>query len=709
MNLHYLSAKLVAPQLIFITLKSYSPFDTPKDFLLRIQDEEVQTLKLEKFNHSHGIFEWTVKPHQPIVLGMKYEIIIEGLGSVMLDVTNAQYFDTFDHMYTYEGDDLGATFATKQTRFNVWAPLASSVQLIIQHQGRMMTYPMQRDLQGVYRCVLEGNYEKALYRYEVTNSGIARVAVDPYAKGSTQNGEWSVVINFHAFPASPWLLKSPTLKQYTDAIIYETSVRDLTSDRLTNIVHKGRFLGLTESQATTSQGRPLGLDHLIKLGITHVQLLPIYDFKTVDEKDPHRFYNWGYDPAQYFVPEGSFASELEDPYSRIRDLKVLAATLHEHHIGVIMDVVFNHVYQFHLSNFEKVVPEYYFRRTHDYKMSNGSFCGNDVASDRPMVRKLIIDAALHWVKTYGIDGFRFDLMGIHDIETMQILQRTIQAIHPQFMFYGEGWNMPTALAENKRATMNNASQLPSFAFFNDAFRDTLKGATSSDRLNDQGFLNGSDAHRLGFKYVFSGSVLDLVFPARFTHAGQSINYVECHDNSTLFDKLSVANPDDTLEEKLKRIQLINAVVMVSFGIPLYHMGQEVGLTKHGDHNSYQSGDHINKMDVRYLDERAWMVDYFAALTQLRKRHEVFRLTNPKAIEAALTFEDLPLGAIRIDLKQTQHQPTLVIIINPSKQPLDVTFESPLQLYFTERGFLPTPLVQFKSTMIPPLSQYIFLA
>jgi hypothetical protein len=257
-------------------------------------------------------------------------------------------------MYTYEGDDLGATFATKQTRFNVWAPLASSVQLIIQHQGRMMTYPMQRDLQGVYRCVLEGNYEKALYRYEVTNSGIARVAVDPYAKGSTQNGEWSVVINFHAFPASPWLLKSPTLKQYTDAIIYETSVRDLTSDRLTNIVHKGRFLGLTESQATTSQGRPLGLDHLIKLGITHVQLLPIYDFKTVDEKDPHRFYNWGYDPAQYFVPEGSFASELEDPYSRIRDLKVLAATLHEHHIGVIMDVVFNHVYQFHLSNFEKV-------------------------------------------------------------------------------------------------------------------------------------------------------------------------------------------------------------------------------------------------------------------------------------------------------------------------------------------------------------------
>jgi pullulanase len=709
MNQQFLSAKLLAPQLILVTLKSYAPFDSPKDFLLRIQDEEIQTLKIEKANQSHGIFEWTVKPYNPIALGFKYEIIIEGLGSVMLDVTNAQHFDTFDQSYTYDGDDLGVSYEPKKTMFKLWAPLASSVQLIMQHQSRLTMYAMQRENQGVYSIILEGNYEKALYRFEVTNSGIARIAVDPYAKGSTQNGEWSVVVNFNAFPASPWLRKSPSLKQYTDAIIYETSIRDMTSDRSTKIVHKGRFLGLTEANVKTDNGRSLGLDHLIQLGITHVQLLPIYDFKTVDEKDPNRFYNWGYDPAQYFVPEGSYASELDDPYSRIRDLKLLVSTLHEHNIGVVMDVVFNHVYQFHLSNFEKVVPEYYFRRTHEYKMSNGSFCGNDVASDRPMVRNLILDAAVHWINTYGIDGFRFDLMGIHDIETMQRLQQTIQAIHPEFMFYGEGWNMPTALPEHQRATMNNASKLPNFAFFNDAFRDTLKGPTSTDHLHEQGFLNGSETHRIGFKHVFSGSVLDLVFPARFRHSAQSINYVECHDNSTLFDKLSIANPEDTLVEKLKRIQLINAVVMLAFGIPFFHMGQEVGLTKHGDHNSYQSGDRINRMDVQYLDERAHMVDYFVALTQLRKRHEVFRLTQPKAIEDALTFEDLPSGAIRIDLKQVNHQPTLILVINPSKEPLALSFEQPVEPYFTEMGFLPTHPVKIKSTLVPPISLYIYLA
>ena len=709
MNQHFLKAKLMSPQHILLTLKTFGSFESNKDFLLRMNDDGIQTLALEKFNHAHGSYEWTLKSYQPLVLGNQYEVIVEGIGQEMVDMTNAQYFEGFNQEYFYEGDDLGATFSKDSTTFKLWAPLASSVRLMLLLPQGQESFSMRREKHGVFALRLEGKFEKVCYRFEVTNSGVTRSAVDPYAKGSTQNGQWSVVVNFDAFTPSPWLRKSPTLTTYNEAIIYETSVRDLTSDRSTSIQHQGRFLGLTEAGLTTKQGRPIGLDHLKKLGITHVQFLPIYDFKTVDEKDPNRFYNWGYDPAQYFVPEGSFASDLEDPYSRIRDLKKLVATLHEVQIGVIMDVVFNHVYQFHLSNFEKVVPEYYFRRTHDFKMSNGSFCGNDVASEKPMVRKMIIDAAIHWVKTYGIDGFRFDLMGIHDIPTMTLLQEKIRAIHPSFMFYGEGWNMPTSLPESIRATMNNASLLPAFAFFNDAYRDTLKGSTSSDHLHDRGYLTGSVDHRLGFKYVFSGSVLDLVFPARFRHAAQSINYVECHDNSTLFDKLAIANPEDTLSERLKRIQLINAVVMVSMGIPFFHMGQEVGLTKHGDHNSYQSGDRINRMDVHYLDERSFMVDYFAALTKLRKKHAVFRQVLPRDIEKTLTFEDLPWGGIRIDLLQGNQEPKLIIFINPSKETLNLSLDQPLKPYFDEHGFLPDTLVRVKSYTFAPLTLTIFLS
>lgn len=709
MNTHFISAKLMGPQQVQVIVKTYGPCLPPKDILLRIDDHDVQTLIIEKQFHAHGVFEWTLKSYQPLILGLKYEVILEGIGQVALDVTNAQYFDHFDRLYTYQGNDLGSTWFAHETRFKLWAPLASSVQLILELHGKQTRIPMAREDQGVYVCTVAGNLEKAWYRYEVTNSGQARLAVDPYAKGSTQNGEWSVVINFQSLPTPSSLFKHPPLKQYTDAIIYETSVRDLTSDRTTKIVHKGRFLGLTESNVQSPQNQPIGLDHLIKLGITHVQFLPLYDFKTIDEKDPNRFYNWGYDPAQYFVPEGSYASVLEDPYSRINDLRQLVATLHDHHIGVVMDVVFNHVYQFHLSNFEKVVPEYYFRRAQNHAMSNGSFCGNDTASERPMVRKLIIDAAVHWVNTFGIDGFRFDLMGIHDLETMRELQHTIQAIHPEFMFYGEGWNMPTALPESHRSTMDNASQLPQFAFFNDAYRDTLKGPTAVERLHEQGFLNGSEGHRLGFKYVFSGCALDLVYPARFRHAGQSINYVECHDNSTLFDKLAIANPDDSLQERLQRIKLINAVVMVSFGIPFFHMGQEMGLTKQGDHNSYQSGDRINGFQVQTLDERFAMVNYFAMLTELRKRHPVFHLTQPKAIEEVVTFEDLPQGALRIDLSQGSTLPTLILIMNPSKQSLPVSFQQPVQLYFSEEGFVTPTTPRLQSSTIAPLSLYIFLA
>lgn len=707
----FLKAKLTSPSTIAIKVSSPIAKEDHKDFLLRIDDREVQTLTVERTSHAGTHWHYDVKTHQPLHLGKSYEVIVEGFAAEALDVTNAIHFPTFDQDYFYPGQDLGASYHPTFTTFKVWAPLASAVQLKYTLNKTSFYGVLDRKEKGVFELTVQGDLEKAVYLYGVTNSGVTRWTPDPYAKGSTQNSEASVVVNPKAVDVPLFNERLKPFTQYTDAIIYETSIRDFTSDRNTSIVNKGRFLGMTESNMLSANGHPIGLDHLKKIGVTHVQLLPFYDFKTVDERDPNRFYNWGYDPMQYFVPEGSFASVLEDPYSRIIDAKKMIATLHQNGIRVVMDAVYNHVYNHHLSIFEKVVPDYYFRRTKEGRMSNGSFCGNDVASDRKMVQKMIVDSAVMWVKEYGVDGFRFDLMGIIDLETMKLLVSKVKQINPSFMFYGEGWNMPTELPEALRSRTENASQLPQLAFFNDVYRETVKGATFPDKITERGYGTGSLDHRLPFKYVYLGSALDLVFPAKFKTALQTINYVECHDNGTVFDKLALSNPEDDIIARLKRIKLLNAVVMLSFGIPFFHMGQEVGLSKQGDHNSYNTGDKINRFDYRILDERYEMVEYFAALSTLRKKHPFLRLYQPNDLESMVTFEDLPYGALRIDLrhpKWVKPFEQFTLVINPSKEKVFYDFGEYMTAYFNGTGFIKSGQTKVKNALIEPISLHIFV-
>jgi pullulanase len=704
-DIHFI-AKLTAPNAIRVILIAPFGKDDRSEFVLLTDNHFTETLKIDKTSFHLGSYVYDLKLRDPLVLGHQYDVVIEHFGTTPLDVTSATEFPTFDQEFFYDGNDLGCTYTPKATTFVMWAPLAGKVTLRVVQNNTLAFFPMERKEKGIYRVTINGDYELAKYRYLVQNCGIEREATDLYAKGSTQNGEDSVVIDFGKLLVDFHHDQLPPFKRYTDAIIYETSVRDITSDLSTTIVNKGRFLGMTEKGATTQKGYPAGFDYLVKLGMTHLQLMPIYDFKTGDEKDPLRTYNWGYDPAQYFVPEGSYASILEDSYSRIRDLKTLVSQYHAAGIRINMDVVYNHVFLYQFSVFEKVVPNFFFRRKKNGKMSDGSFCGNDVASERPMVRKMIVDACAFWAQEYGIDGYRFDLMGIIDIDTMRAVIKACRAIKPDFMLYGEGWDMPTELPGDLKSSMNNADRLPDLAFFNDAFRDIAKGGTLGDKIAEPGYLLGASNYRLGFKFAYVGSCLDLIFPAKFKNANQTINYVECHDNETFFDKLEKCHEVDDMDVKLRRVKLANAAVMFAFGVPFFHMGQEIGLSKGGDTNSYRSGDKVNKFDYRVLDERPGMALYFADLVKFRKKYPFLCLDKSADIENMVRFTDLEDGGLIIDYvdkKAIAPWTAFKVIINPAKETSYHELEDYYQIIFAASGLTESKEIYAKNVMVNGIS------
>lgn len=597
---------------------------------LRVNFSHLETMKcIEETTQSH-LTTLIFERFEPLTLGQAYEIIIESFGSVPIDVTEALHFPTFDSMYSYPLDDLGATYTPSQTTFKLWAPLASSVVLNLHQNGQIHQHlSMKREAYGVYVLALPGNWDGLVYTYDVTNHGVTRPALDPYAKGSTRNSEASVVINPQRILEIPHFDEHlPKMEAPTDAILYEAHVRDVTSDPQTDIVHKGRFLGLLEKgRSHTTLGVPVGWDYLTSLGFTHLQLMPVNDFRSVDEFHVETSYNWGYDPYQFAAIEGSFASDLDDPYSRLLDFKHLVSQFHQAGIRVNLDVVYNHVYEFQYSVFEKVVPGYYFRKKQDGTMSNGSFCGNDIASEKPMVRHLLQHVALYWATMFHIDGYRFDLMGIIDQQTMESIHHSIHAIRPDFMFYGEGWNMPTELPYEAKTITERHASLPFISFFNDAFRNGMKGGNFESDLLVKGYTSGNGHAVEAAIYHMMGSSIPSLGDVKVSHPYQSINYVECHDNGTFYDKLIRLYPTATEDVLQSYIRFSLSVVMLSQGIPFLHMAQEVGGSKFGDHNSYKSGDVVNQFHYERLVAYAPVVDSLRALIRLRKAHKIFRHAN----------------------------------------------------------------------------------
>ncbi|MDE6312332.1 MAG: type I pullulanase [Lachnospiraceae bacterium] len=626
---------------------------------------------------------------EELSLSHTYSIQCEGYSECTVAIDKAFSAAAFEEEFTYEGDDLGAVYSKERTVFRVWAPTAQKVAINFYEAGDgdclIESVDMTSAQKGTWTYEKEGDANGIYYTYNVTVNGSTKEAVDPYAKAVGVNGNRGMVIDLDSTDPEGFDKDTkPELVNMTDAVLYELHVRDLSSDVSSGIENTGKFLGLTETGTTNSQGLATGLDHMKDLGITHVHILPSFDYATVDETNlESNQFNWGYDPKNYNVPEGSYST---DPYNgavRVQEYKQMVQTLHENGIRVVMDVVYNHTFNTEDSSFQKIVPDYYYRKNGEL-FSNASGCGNETASERSMMRKFMVDSVVYWATEYHVDGFRFDLMGIHDMETMQEIRAALNDIDPSIIVYGEGWTSgDSTLPETQRALKKNISLMEGIAAFSDDIRDGIKGNVF-DAL-DRGFVNGGESMENAIKYSVAGATenqqvdYDSYEKSNGPWAGaptQTINYVSCHDNLTIWDKLAISNEEDSTEDRVKMNKLASAIVFTSQGIPFLQAGEELLRSKELEdgtfsENSYNLPDSVNAIKWDTKGENLDVYEYYKGLIALRKAHPAFRMTTTQEVQENLTFvetEDENLVAYTIDNSPNQESAeSIFVAYNGSKE------------------------------------------
>ncbi len=566
-------------------------------------------------------------------------------------------YKSLDDYPVYKGNDLGFSLDKEQVIFKLWSPEAEEVKLNIYRTGHeddlISTKKLSRKRSGVWVSEVDKSevFEK-YYTYQIKwKDKWLEEKPDPYAVAVGANGLRSMVIDLYQTDPAGWSEdERPPLSNFNEIIIYEMHIRDLTIHESSGVRLKGKYLGLTESGTKSNEGLSTALDHIKDLGVTHVHLLPTFDHRSIDETrldEPQ--YNWGYDPLNYNVPEGSFSTNPYDGDVRIKEFKQMVQSFHEAGIRVILDVVYNHTGQTEDSNFNQLVPDYYYRKNALGEFSDASACGNETASEREMMRKYILNSVKHWIEEYHLDGFRFDLMGIHDIETMNAVSDLAHSIDPSIFIYGEGWKAGNSpLADSTLALKVNTSKLKAVAAFTDDLRDGLKGSVF--REEERGFVSGEKGLKESIKF---GIVASTEHPhvnyksVNYSSApwsptpAQTISYVSCHDNHTLFDKLSISVPEANEATISKMHRLAETIILTSQGVAFLHAGMEMLRTKNGVENSFESPDEINQIDWSRKAEYQKEHDYYKALIQLRKDHPAFRMTSTPDIQKHLVFLDTP--------------------------------------------------------------------
>jgi pullulanase len=563
----------------------------------------------------------------------------------------------------YTGKDLGLTYSPKASTFKIWAPTATAVKLNLYKSDMggtaWLSVTMNKGTNGVWLTTLPENLKNSYYTFQVNIGNTwSEEVVDPYAKACGTNGLRAQVVDFTETNPIGWAQDtSPnfsTANKQTDAIIYELHVRDASIHASSGIKNKGKFLGLAELGTKNMAGQSTGLSHIKELGVTHVHLLPFYDYNSVDETKSATQYNWGYDPVNYNIPEGSYSTNPADGKVRIKELKELVKTMHSNGLRIIMDVVYNHTALTKNSNFNILVPDYYYRKRADGSFSDASGCGNETASDKAMFQKFMIESVVYWVKEYHIDGFRFDLMGVHDIQTMNLISDTLHKIKPSIVLYGEGWTSGSSpLAEEKRALKKNAAQLNGIAVFSDDMRDGIKGSVFN--INDRGFATGNTGNSESVKFgiVAAGNHPQINYnnvnysksPYTAGPAGL-INYADCHDNNILWDKIELSCKDASEEARTKMAQLAYAIVLTAQGASFLHAGTEFLRTKNGVENSFDKGDIVNGINWDLKTKNNNTYQFIKSLIQIRRAHPAFRMQTAAQIATHLNFEsNHPAGII----------------------------------------------------------------
>ncbi|HWR93685.1 MAG TPA: type I pullulanase, partial [Flavobacterium sp.] len=561
--------------------------------------------------------------------------MITTIGIAQNNIINNVKYKSYEDYPVYLKDDLGLTYTSKKSIIKLWSPNVDEVKINLYKKGdggeSFETHNLWYDKKtGVWEIVLNGNYHNTYYTLQAKyNGNWSKEMPDPYAKGVGVNGNRGLIYDAKLTNPNNWNAdKQPKLKSTSDIIVYEAHVRDLSIDPSSGIKNKGKFLGLTEKNTKNTYGQSTGLDHLKEMGITHLHLLPVFDYKTVDEtKLDEKQYNWGYDPQNYNAIEGSYSTNPFDGLVRMNEFKQMVFALHESGIRLVMDVVYNHTNSFEV--FDQLVPGYYYRNWPDGKRSDASACGNEFASDRIMGRHFILESVKYWVKEYHVDGFRFDLMAIHDIETMNLISKELRKLDPTIFIYGEGWTAgDSPLNIEKRALKTHVKKLDNIAVFSDDIRDGIKGHWSN--VKEKGFVSGNSNYKevVEFGIVASTNHPQINYDSKRSYGQfpysdsptKIMGYVSCHDNNTLYDKLKIANPKATEADLVKMHRFANTIVLTSQSIPFLHCGVEMKRTKMGVENSYKSPDSINKIDWNWKNENLDLVNYYKNLISLRKNH-----------------------------------------------------------------------------------------
>jgi len=571
--------------------------------------------------------------------------------------------------FIYNGEDLGAVYTSYNTTFKVWAPTVEKITVIVYidfNDDIGEKHEMTKVEKGVWYIKLDGDFKNKYYNYLVLNGGVEKETPDLYTKGASSNGEKGMIVDFLSINPINWENhKKPIPINRTEAVIYEIHIRDFSVSEDSGIENKGKYLAFAQKNTKTADGIITGLDHLKDLGITHVQLLPVFDFASVDETKGG--YNWGYDPYLYNVPEGSYATNSQDGTVRIKEFKTMIQNLHENGISVIMDVVYNHTATTGNSPMDILFPGYYYRTDDDGNFTNGSGCGNETASERPMMRKFIVDSIKFWAKEYKIDGFRFDLMALHDIDTMKEVEKQAKIINPDIIIYGEPWTGgPSSLPYYMQLRKGNQKGMQ-ISVYNDDIRNAIKGDNDGCQA---GFVNGGVGLEAEVKKGIVGSIKYNNEIYNFSQdPGESINYVSAHDNLCLYDKFEKSNPDNTSLEREKMNRLALSIVLTSQGVPFIQGGTEILRTKQGNHNSYNAGDAVNEIRWSRKTEYNETYEYIKELISLRKSQKVMTLDNASDVRKSLLFLESPCNCVAYELTSTfiGDYSKLVIIHNSNRQ------------------------------------------
>ena len=594
--------------------------------------------------------------------------ILTAITGIALCCSMETFADNPDAKYaeypTYAGSDLELTVDNSGTHWRLWSPEAEAVKVNIYPSGSntasIKTIDMTRSTGGTWTASSAEKLYGKYYTFSVKQGGKwLNETPGVWAKAVGTNGHRAAIIDLSATDPEGWATdKGPEIKNINDAVIYEMHHRDFSQHPSSGIVNKGKFLALTEPSTTNATGEATGVDHLKELGVTHVHILPSYDYNSVDEANLQTpQYNWGYDPYNYNAPEGSYSTNPADPATRITEMKEMVKSLHDNGIGVIMDVVYNHTADNDASNFSLTAPGYYYRHRPDGSYSDASGCGNETASERQQMRDYIINSVKYWAKEYHIDGFRFDLMAIHDIETMNQVIAALKEINPNIFVYGEGWTAgDSPLPVDQRALKENVAKMPQIAVFSDDIRDAIKGHYTD--AADRGFATGKpgleETVKIGIVAATDHPQVDYSKGnnSKFAYTAaptQIINYVSCHDDLMLTDKLRKSMPDATDAERQRAARLAQTIVFTSQGTPFMFAGEEVFRDKKGVHNSYKSPDSINAIDWSLKHANAEQMAYYKELIKLRKEHPAFRMTTAEQVARHLKFDKTEPGLISYSL------------------------------------------------------------